>query len=181
MFADNGACGYVLKPRRMLEAKESGVRYNRSNPVRKEGAYWDLKPSAFPPSPDILTITLVSAHYLPKPVKKDAETSEIIDPFVNVYLFTGMEFDKPNADPLVYKTKTINDNGFDPVWNETVEIKMTCPEMAHLLFEVRDADYLGTEFIAQCCVPVKLMRPGFRVIPLRDADGTKVGVSGWGN
>ena len=74
MFMDNGGCGYVLKPKAMLEAKESGVRYNRTTMVKKQGThYWDLKPSIFPSSPDVLKITIVSAHYLPKPVKKDAE------------------------------------------------------------------------------------------------------------
>jgi hypothetical protein len=62
------------------------------------------------PQPIKLTINVISASHLPKP--GGAQKGEIIDPFAIVYV-NGVESDNNEA-----KTKTINDNGFNPIWNQ---------------------------------------------------------------
>jgi hypothetical protein len=64
------------------------------------------------PSPIKLTIHLISGHQLPKP--RGAQYGEIIDPFVAVTI-TGAA-----VDYTKWKTKTISDNGINPIWNEVI-------------------------------------------------------------
>ncbi|RYY84400.1 hypothetical protein EON63_09315 [archaeon] len=62
----------------------------------------------------LLTINVISASQLPKP--GGVQKGEIIDPYVVVYV------NGPN-DSFEVKTRTINDNGFNPVWNQ---VRMAC-------------------------------------------------------
>jgi hypothetical protein len=87
-FQENGSTGYVLKPDYMI--------FNNV-PEPSEGVR--------------LIVNVISACHLPKP--GGAQKGEIIDPFVAVHV-TG-----PTAvDTYEARTKTINDNGFNPVWNQ---------------------------------------------------------------
>jgi len=62
------------------------------------------------PSPPItLHITIISAHQLPKARKK---VRQIVDPFVVVQV-SGVSYDVTK-----WHTRTINDNGFNPTYNE---------------------------------------------------------------
>jgi len=65
----------------------------------------------FSPSPaERFTIHIISGQQLPKPGGN--QKGDIIDPFVMVHL---------NGNPLDtvhFRTKTVSDNGFNPVWNE---------------------------------------------------------------
>lgn len=63
-----------------------------------------------------LTINVISASHLPKP--GGAQKGEIIDPFVTIYI-SG-----PNENQEV-KTRTIQDNGFNPVWNQVSMDQLT--------------------------------------------------------
>lgn len=58
-----------------------------------------------------LTVNIISASHLPKP--GGAQKGEIIDPFVVVYINGPKTEDNQEA-----KTRTIIDNGFNPVWNQ---------------------------------------------------------------
>ena len=87
-FLENGSTGYVLKPDYMIY---NGV----SEPT--EGYR--------------LVINVISACHLPKP--GGAQKGEIIDPFVVVYLHGPSP-----ADTFEARTRTIHDNGFNPVWNQ---------------------------------------------------------------
>ena len=58
-----------------------------------------------------LILNVISASHLPKP--GGAQKGEIIDPFVVVHL-TGPSI----ADSFEVRTRTVNDNGFNPVWNQ---------------------------------------------------------------
>jgi hypothetical protein len=51
-----------------------------------------------------------TGHMLPKPGA--ATKGEVIDPFVHVSVHGHAE------DESDFKTRTINDNGFSPLWNE---------------------------------------------------------------
>ncbi len=67
-----------------------------------------------PPSIKLI-INVISASHLPKP--GGAQKGEIIDPFVMIYL-NGDDCDNNEA-----KTRTVSDNGFNPVWNQ---VKCVC-------------------------------------------------------
>jgi len=113
-----------------------------------------------------LLINVISASSLPKP--GGAQKGEIIDPFVHIYL------NGPNpAEDDEAKTRTINDNGFNPVWNQTFAFDVKYPEMSYLTFHVNDEDVMSHEFIAFASLPVSCMRPGFRVLKLYDALGKR--------
>jgi hypothetical protein len=60
--------------------------------------------------PHKFVINIISAQQLPKP--GGSKNGEIIDPFIVVHI---------NGHPIdaaEFKTKTIVDNGFNPIWNE---------------------------------------------------------------
>lgn len=62
--------------------------------------------------PTRFAINIISAQQLPKP--GGAQSGEIIDPFVVVHI---------NGHPIdiaEHRTKTIADNGFNPIWNEVI-------------------------------------------------------------
>lgn len=65
-----------------------------------------------PQDPIRLTINILSAACLPKP--GGAQRGEVIDPFVNIFLHGPND----NEDVPKAKTKTVLDNGFNPVWNQ---------------------------------------------------------------
>jgi len=145
-FADNGCCGYVLKPQYMIA---------------------DVAPE---PGFTIL-VKVLSGQCLPKP---DHETEgEIIDPFVVVTLTSD-----GSSDPQTFRTETIPDNGFNPIWStpqEPTPLKVTHPEVQMLSFAVFDEDTLSkNDFIGSLVVPVKMLRYGYRHVPLFDLKGAKL-------
>lgn len=60
-----------------------------------------------------LIINVISASQLPKP--GGVQKGEIIDPYV--VMFVNGPYPSENFES---KTKTINDNGFNPVWNQVI-------------------------------------------------------------
>jgi Ca2+-binding EF-hand superfamily protein len=110
-----------------------------------------------------LTINVLSANQLPKP--KKSTTAGVIDPFVFVSLHGAQE------DNAEFKTPTILDNGFNPMWNEVLVFDITEPDIAILNFEIMDEDITSSEFIAFTSMPVSCMRPGLRTCQLFDERG----------
>ena len=96
-FLENGSTGYVLKPDYMIYA-------------------------AVPEPSDCgirLIVNVISASHLPKP--GGAQKGEIIDPFVVVHLNGASA-----ADTFEARTRTITDNGFNPVWNQVSLVGLNC-------------------------------------------------------
>ena len=66
----------------------------------------------------------------------------MVSPFVEVEI-CGADYDNAKV-----KTKTINDNGFNPVWGESFTLKIANPDLALLRFAVYDVDvFSDTNFI----------------------------------
>lgn len=87
-FLENGQCGYVLKP-----------DYMRVNvPVGRQ-------------SPFTLVLHIISGQQLPK--HNAVQKGNVVNPFVSVHV-NG----PPPLNAQEQRTKTIIDNGFNPVWNE---------------------------------------------------------------
>ncbi|CAG8579453.1 3883_t:CDS:10, partial [Cetraspora pellucida] len=143
MFSVNGRCGYVLKPERLC------------NP---EITYPTLPTQT-------LTIEIISAQYLPK--LEDDFIDKIIDPFVEVELLI------PGADAIKKRTSIISDNGFNPIWNETLKFTFNCNDMSlvFLRFVIWDQDIGNNDFIASYCIPVTSLQFGYRYVPLNDFNG----------
>lgn len=104
-----------------------------------------------------ITINVISACQLPKPGAQ--QKGEIIDPYVVMYIHGPKE-------TLEQRTKTVIDNGFNPIWNEVFTFDVKEPDLSYLTIYVNDEDVLSHEFIAFTSLPISCMRSGFRSVRL---------------
>lgn len=142
-FMQNGSCGFVLRPDFMFRPD-----YNPQDP------------STLPENLSIiLGVQVLGARYLSR-----KSVRGMVSPYVEVEI-CGADYD--NAK---YKTKTIADNGFNPMWDEFFDFDVLNPDLALLRFVVFDVDMFGeSNFIGQYTLPVRCIRPGYRSIPLKNA------------
>ncbi|EGD81646.1 hypothetical protein PTSG_02362 [Salpingoeca rosetta] len=150
-FADNGGCGYILKPR---ELRDPSATFNPA------------VPSTIPIEQSrTITIRVLSGQHLPKAAREshDYVRGEIIDPYVRVTIF-GLRGDNKQS-----KSSVVQNNGFNPRWSDrdVMEFDVAFPEVSLVYFEVYDSDFIsGDDFVAQSAIPVQSLRPGFRHIHL---------------
>ncbi|XP_030639968.1 inactive phospholipase C-like protein 2 isoform X2 [Chanos chanos] len=149
-FRQNGNCGYVLRPAIMREQ----VSYFSAN----------TKDSVPGVSPQLLHIKIISGQNFPKP-KGSGAKGDVVDPYVYV------EIHGIPADCAEQRTKTVNQNGDNPLFDESFEFQINLPELAMVRFVVLDDDYIGDEFIGQYTIPFECLQPGFRHIPLQSLTG----------
>merc|ERR1719433_1367553 len=108
----------------------------------------------------ILGVQIMSARYL----SRKSGRGILFSPYVEIEI-CGADYD--NAK---FKTKSVNDNGFNPDWNESFDFQISNPDLALLRFVIYDVDIFGdSNFIGQYTVPVKCIRSGYRSIPLKNA------------
>lgn len=138
-FLTNGNCGYVLKPQFLIDGS-----FDPTNP----GDKYSKK----------VYLEIISGQYLPKP--HETEQGDIVDPFVVVKV-RGHKTDKQK-----FRTKTIKNNGFNPLWKEKFEIPLTVPELAFLHFIVYDDDVGTDDKLGQCIVPFISLEQGYRHVNL---------------
>uniref|UniRef100_H2LG24 Phosphoinositide phospholipase C n=1 Tax=Oryzias latipes TaxID=8090 RepID=H2LG24_ORYLA len=144
-FLSNGNCGYILKPKRMCKAA--------FNPMLEDCLPGQKKTQ--------LVLKIISGQQLPKP--KDSmfgDRGEIIDPFVEVEII-GLPVDCSKQ-----QTKVVDDNGFNPLWEETLVFNIQMPQIALVRFQVWDHDPIGRDFIGQRTVALTSMMPGYRHVYL---------------
>uniref|UniRef100_W5LTY5 Phosphoinositide phospholipase C n=1 Tax=Astyanax mexicanus TaxID=7994 RepID=W5LTY5_ASTMX len=149
-FRQNGNCGYVLRPAIMREQ----VSYFSAN----------TKDSVPGVSPQLLHIKIISGQNFPKP-KGSGAKGDVVDPYVYV------EIHGIPADCAEQRTKTVNQNGENPLFDESFEFQINLPELAMVRFVALDDDYIGDEFIGQYTIPFECLQPGFRHIPLQSLTG----------
>ena len=113
-------------------------------------------------------ITVISAQQLPKP--ESQSKGEVIDPYVEVTMH-GVDAEGK------FRTKAIQDNGFNPEWNETFVLSTTDESTALVSFNVFDKDVNEDDFIAVAVVPLSLLQPGYRHIELRDHRFTQLNMA----
>jgi len=76
------------------------------------------------------------------------------------------------------KTRTIDDNGLNPNWNESIVCNFSRSEHDIILFHVMDKEIIGADHtIAQFAIPVENIRSGYRVVPLYDATCRELPIS----
>lgn len=149
-FRQNGNCGYVLRPAIMRDE----VSYFSAN----------TKDSVPGVSPQLLHIKIISGQNFPKP-KGSGSKGDVVDPYVYV------EIHGIPADCAEQRTKTVNQNGENPIFDESFEFQINLPELAMVRFVVLDDDYIGDEFIAQYTIPFECLQAGYRHVPLQSLTG----------
>jgi len=199
-FRENGDCGYLLKPAYMRDAR---VRFD---PRDGALAAADGVPGAAEARAAIVSglrscrvkIAVVSAQQLPKP--HGHTKGEVIDPCVKrgrcCYQYCSLLLRPPRlrslaslslryckvevhglaSDNAKHKTGVVDDNGFNPVWNESFDLDVKAPELALLHLAVHDHDDVGEDaLIASVAIPVHALRTGFRRVQLYSREGAKDG------
>ncbi|KFZ57409.1 1-phosphatidylinositol 4,5-bisphosphate phosphodiesterase eta-2, partial [Podiceps cristatus] len=152
-FSANGNCGYVLKPNCMCQ----GV----FNPNSEDPLPGQLKKQ--------LILRIISGQQLPKP--RDSmlgDRGEIIDPFVEVEVI-GLP-----VDCFKEQTRVVDDNGFNPMWEETLVFTVHMPEIALVRFLVWDHDPIGRDFIGQRTIAFTSMMPGYRHVYLEGIEEASI-------
>uniref|UniRef100_A0A8C3Y8Y8 Phosphoinositide phospholipase C n=1 Tax=Catharus ustulatus TaxID=91951 RepID=A0A8C3Y8Y8_CATUS len=144
-FRVNGNCGYVLKPQQMCK-----------------GTFNPYSADPLPACPKKqLILKIISGQQLPKPPDSMlGDRGEIIDPFVEVEII-GLP-----VDCCKDQTRVVDDNGFNPVWEETLTFTIHMPEMALVRFLVWDHDPIGRDFVGQRTVAFSSLVPGYRHVYL---------------
>jgi len=142
-FLDNGSCGYVLKPNYIIDIQKS-----KFNPFD-----YLIKPSKdFVEYPQRLIITIISAQFLSR---SSETTDDIPDPYVVISTHGIL------CDQQIHKTKFIENNGFNPVWNEIFQFDIHFPQMCLVRFDVYDYDVFSRDDrLAYFCLPMTTMQTG---------------------
>ncbi|MCI4381118.1 hypothetical protein PGIGA_G00247920 [Pangasianodon gigas] len=152
-FYSNGNCGYVLKPECMCEGS--------FNPMLEDPLPGQMRKQ--------LVVKIISGQQLPKP--KDSmlgDRGEIIDPFVEVEII-GLPIDCCKE-----QTRVVDDNGFNPMWEETLVFTVHMPEIALVRFLVWDHDPIGQDFIGQRTIAFNSMMPGYRHVYLEGMEEASI-------
>ncbi|XP_072864023.1 1-phosphatidylinositol 4,5-bisphosphate phosphodiesterase eta-2 [Chlorocebus sabaeus] len=152
-FSANGGCGYVLKPECMCQGM--------FNPNSEDPLPGQLKKQ--------LVLRIISGQQLPKP--RDSmlgDRGEIIDPFVEVEII-GLPVDCSRE-----QTRVVDDNGFNPTWEETLVFTVHMPEIALVRFLVWDHDPIGRDFIGQRTLAFSSMMPGYRHVYLEGIEEASI-------
>uniref|UniRef100_A0A7N6F9U1 Phosphoinositide phospholipase C n=1 Tax=Anabas testudineus TaxID=64144 RepID=A0A7N6F9U1_ANATE len=152
-FRQNGNCGYVLRPAIM----------------RQEVSYFsaDTRDTVPGVSPQLLHVKVISGQNLPKPRGSGAK-GDVVDPYVYV------EIHGIPADCTERRTRTVTQNGDNPIFDESFEFQINLPELAMVRFVVLDDDFIGDEFIGQYTIPLECLQPGYRHVPLQFLTGEEL-------
>lgn len=152
-FRQNGNCGYVLRPAIM----------------RQEVSYFsaDTRDTVPGVSPQLLHVKVISGQNLPKP-KGSGAKGDVVDPYVYV------EIHGIPADCTERRTRTVSQNGDNPIFDESFEFQINLPELAMVRFVVLDDDFIGDEFIGQYTIPLECLQPGYRHVPLQTLTGEEL-------
>lgn len=145
-FAQNGKCGYVLKPEYLIGNRK-----------------YDPLDVPVPGQQTYVTIKVISGQFLPKPNR--AEDGEVIDPYVSIKV-KGHQLDVQKK-----KTNWINNNGFNPKWNETLKFELKAPELDVFHFRVKTVNVTSNALIGQFALPYTSICQGYRYIHLEDVNG----------
>ena len=119
-FSDNGGCGYILKPDFL---REPNPKYS---PI--------LSSTSTFLHPKKLKITIISGQCMP--ASSSNGENNVIRPYVRVNIFGHpMEYDDLDQK---YHTSIVENNSFNPFWNEVFSIEVKLPALAFLQLSVHD-------------------------------------------
>lgn len=142
-FLWNGNCGYVLKPDSMF---------------REDFDPEDPDTFGLDVMSKIVSLRIIGARHLSRSKRSITSPSIVVE-------VHGAECD----DGVKLTTRTICENGFNPVWNENCEFPVIFPEIALLRFVVQDEDmFRESNFVGQATYPLNGIRCGYRSVPLKN-------------
>ncbi|KAF9348807.1 Phospholipase C [Mortierella sp. AD094] len=152
MFAMNGRCGYVLKPQTLTLGQGEVCNHDKA-------------PSFTKSHPVEITLQIISAQQLPRPY--EAQSGDVVDPVCEIELHV------PGLPHVKQKTRHINDNGFNPVWEDEFKFRVDYEhhELVFFRFVVQDEDIKFSDLIASYCISLDCMEEGYRHIQLVDPSG----------
>ncbi|XP_033474146.1 1-phosphatidylinositol 4,5-bisphosphate phosphodiesterase delta-4 isoform X1 [Epinephelus lanceolatus] len=200
LFRQNGCCGFVLKPDFM---RDGNTQFSPDKPEERQGykplrlsiqvqscmgdlwLQWTATTVSVNGKQEVLCAFLcwavvfvsivqiylcvyqvISGQQLPKVNQKEGS---IVDPLVRVEIY-GVPQDHAKEE-----TSHINNNGFNPVWNETLNFIIHAPELALVRFVVEDYDKASrNDFVGQFTLPFTCIQAGYRHIHLLSKDGTAI-------
>ncbi|KAK4312307.1 hypothetical protein Pmani_016237, partial [Petrolisthes manimaculis] len=142
MFEQTGRCGYVPKPKVMWDYNH--MMYRRFNPFDKEFDGLHVLN---------LKISIISGQYV-------CQGNFQGSPQVEVEVM-GIP-----VDCLKFKTKTVQRNSFNPIWNDTFNIRVMFKDLAFVRLTVTDT--VTGHTTAQRILPLKCLRRGYRHVRLRN-------------
>jgi phosphatidylinositol phospholipase C delta len=147
-FLDNGACGYVLKPNYLIDIEKS--KFNPFDYLTKSISNYISKDIL--EYPQRLILTIISGQFFSR---SNETTDDIPDPYV-VISTHGIY-----SDQQIQKTKFIENNGFNPIWNETFIFDILFPQMCLVCFDIYDYDvFTHDDRLAYFCLPMTTMQTG---------------------
>ncbi|KAF2355359.1 Phosphatidylinositol-specific phospholipase C X domain [Trinorchestia longiramus] len=150
LFRCNGNCGYVLKPP-ILRGLQL---YDPNNPG--------------PGTSKVLRVTVLSGQHLPASEKK----GDIVDPYVQLKA-RGHPCDKQKT-----RTRVVKNNGFNPVWNQELTLRLKVAPVALVYFSVRDDSSMSWDAVlALACIPFSSLQTGYRHVHLTDITGKSLAPS----
>ncbi|KAK4035493.1 hypothetical protein OUZ56_027580 [Daphnia magna] len=132
-FQFNGNCGYVLKPAIL-----------RNPEIVETSGKDEMRGNR------IVRVQIIAGQNLPKTEKN------VIDPYVTIQIVGHP------ADQYKFKTKHVENNGFNPCWKETAEFRLTVPELDILVIAVMDKDTMTeNDLVGVRVFPVKSLKSGY--------------------
>uniref|UniRef100_A0A915KXF7 Phosphoinositide phospholipase C n=1 Tax=Romanomermis culicivorax TaxID=13658 RepID=A0A915KXF7_ROMCU len=134
-FSANGRSGYVLKPLTMRDVQANFSPRGSLNSCNSQ----------------TLHIKIISAQQLRRPRGSTAK-GDSLDPFVIVEVF-GLP-----CDCAEERTKTVQNNSFNPVFDESFQFDVSLAELALVRFLVLDDDYIADDFIGQYTIPFECLQ-----------------------
>lgn len=141
-FSMNGRCGYVLMPEFL---RKGNFGLEAPDPALKR----------------TLVLKVISGQQLPKPL--ESTDGEVVDPYV-VIKVAGHPMDKTKV-----KTRFIRNNGFNPQWDESFELPIRVPQLAMVMFTVKDESRMGKNMkLAKFALPFDAIKEGYRHVHLRN-------------
>ncbi|KAL3193090.1 hypothetical protein MRX96_058588 [Rhipicephalus microplus] len=141
MFEQNGSCGYVLKPSAMWD--KNNIMHGQYNP-------WDKEFDGIHPLN--LHITVISGQYV-------CQNTYACSPQVEVEV-VGVPLDCNRL-----KTKIVQRNSLNPIWQDSFCFRIAFAELAFLRFSV--IDVMTNHILSQRVIPVKSLKQGYRHVRLR--------------
>lgn len=93
-------------------------------------------------------------------------------PASSIRVLSAPQVHVPGAAVQSFRTATVTDNGFNPVFGGDPLGPFTAPdaEAAFLRVAVHDEDVAGYRVAAVACLPLAALRPGVRHLPLLHPD-----------
>lgn len=153
LFRANGGCGYVKKPKFLLESGD-GVRV--------------FNPHETHPPKTTLKVKVISGFGW---FERFGKTH--FDRFSPPDFYTRVGIAGVPADSGMKRTRTIEDEWM-PRWDEQFEFELRVPELALLRIEVHEYDRTAKDdFAGQTCIPVSELKTGYRCIQLLDKRGNE--------